>query len=378
MALETLTAFAPAILGAVGSIGSSLINSNQSARNVAQQQAAAMATNEQQFQYGRVNADIAWDRDLAMHNWTVAENRQNAEWAYDKQVALLGRAQDFSREQTAEQERYNTQMANSVYQRGVNDMRAAGINPMLAIMKGGDPAASVSPMPASASGVAQASPGSSVSADMPSVSSVAPAQRQLAPFGNFIASAFEAMQMSQQMEAIAANIEKTQSDTDVSKATAGLTRQQEAFAAANTAQKWAEYVETHPSAEARRTAEYAAAEASRAAAALSGAQAAESASRKEATDLETSIKRDTAGGHTAREGLGLAALIRRIMNDAGGSTPPGIPGTGGPPGRRFGAPANLPIPPSLSSKAGAAAAAIPSLVLPGGGARPGNYGGNPY
>jgi len=37
-----------------------------------------------------------------------------------------------------QEENYNTQMANTSYQRGMADMKAAGLNPMLAYMEGGD------------------------------------------------------------------------------------------------------------------------------------------------------------------------------------------------------------------------------------------------
>ncbi|MCC7440645.1 MAG: hypothetical protein IT285_03365 [Bdellovibrionales bacterium] len=47
-----------------------------------------------------------------------------------------------------DQKRYNTHMANTAYQRQKADMEAAGINPMLAVMKGGGaPAPTANPSP---------------------------------------------------------------------------------------------------------------------------------------------------------------------------------------------------------------------------------------
>ena len=52
-------------------------------------------------------------------------NNIGSVWATD-------RANQTARENTADARRYNTEMANTVYQRGVEDLRAAGLNPILA------------------------------------------------------------------------------------------------------------------------------------------------------------------------------------------------------------------------------------------------------
>lgn len=260
-------------LSGIGSIASSLINANSSARNAQAQAVYQGNLNAQTNQYARDAADIAWERDLHSMELQDLRNKQNTERAYEVQQGLFDQSKAFAREQTAEQERYNTQMANTVYQRGVNDMRAAGVNPMLAIMRGGDPAASISPQPASAAGVANAPGAAAVSAPKADVAGPGSAQMAtLAPFGNFIASALEGYQTAETIRAIGESIKKTGSETSLNNASAEVARQEAALKAAGTAKVLAEANEVHPSASARQGADNAAAAASRAAAGESGSR----------------------------------------------------------------------------------------------------------
>jgi outer membrane murein-binding lipoprotein Lpp len=63
--------------------------------------------------------------------------------AFNAQQAQLNR--DFQAQQVNEAEQYQTEMSNTSYQRSVKDMMAAGLNPMLAYMKGGASTPSISP-----------------------------------------------------------------------------------------------------------------------------------------------------------------------------------------------------------------------------------------
>lgn len=63
--------------------------------------------------------------------------------AFNAEQAQLNR--DFQANQVQQAEDYQTQMSNTAFQRSVKDMEAAGINPMLAYMKGGASTPSISP-----------------------------------------------------------------------------------------------------------------------------------------------------------------------------------------------------------------------------------------
>lgn len=63
--------------------------------------------------------------------------------AFNAEQAQLNR--EFQADQVNKAEQYQTEMSNTSYQRSVKDMQAAGLNPMLAYMKGGASTPSISP-----------------------------------------------------------------------------------------------------------------------------------------------------------------------------------------------------------------------------------------
>lgn len=58
-------------------------------------------------------------------------------WQQDKEEGMQHSAQAFSAEQAGVNRDFQERMANTAYQRATNDLRAAGLNPMLAYQQGG-------------------------------------------------------------------------------------------------------------------------------------------------------------------------------------------------------------------------------------------------
>lgn len=116
---------------------------------------------------------------------------------------------------------YNTQMSNTAYQRAMKDMRAAGLNPMLAYQQGG----ATSPAAPSAVATSASSPGFTPGAK-------ADVQDVLGPAVN---SAMHAMRTVQGVQSAQEEIKQTQANTALQQVQAG----REAAATANITQQTA-------------------------------------------------------------------------------------------------------------------------------------------
>lgn len=129
--------------------------------------AASNAMTDRQAHAARIH-------DQDMFNSNVKVNRENAQWQYERGIENFQRTSNFANEQALQQMAFQREQQNSAqsfnaqqaedqrswqrmmsdtsYQRGMADMRAAGLNPMLAYSQGGAPigsgaTASVSPSP---------------------------------------------------------------------------------------------------------------------------------------------------------------------------------------------------------------------------------------
>lgn len=154
--------------------------------------------------------------------------REMSQRQFGQQMAGMDRQESFGREMVGRQEAFQSGMArdamafsermsSTAYQRAVGDMRAAGINPMLAVSQGG----ASSPVGVSAPGASASVSGVSGAGGAISVAPGAAARFENS-LGMAITSAFQGARILGELELLSAQIDRTRAETPYIQAGTGV------------------------------------------------------------------------------------------------------------------------------------------------------------
>lgn len=114
----------------------------------------------------REAAELAWQRSEQSAQSQRAFEAAQAEINRQFQQSSADKAMSFSADQAAINRQYQTDMANTAYQRAANDLRSAGLNPILAVgAQAHSPSGAVASGFSSAGSAARGSSGSSAKAN---------------------------------------------------------------------------------------------------------------------------------------------------------------------------------------------------------------------
>lgn len=205
--------------GVLGLIGQDMANAANSKQ----------ADKMNNFQGAMFDRQIDWNREAIgrAENYNREMVGRNEQFQIERQTDQM----NFGREMVSNAQQYNTLMSNTSYQRGMADMKAAGLNPILAYGQGGATAPTVSPASSSAPSGATASIGT------PGVSPPSGTKANIQDIiGPGIRSAVQGASVLGNLEQLAATVANTRAQNDFIQAGTEATRAQTVLSTARAAE----------------------------------------------------------------------------------------------------------------------------------------------
>ncbi|AXH74648.1 MAG: DNA pilot protein [Microviridae sp.] len=166
----------------------------------------------------------AADRNVDMMRETSERNREDSAVAWDRNQTNWQQAVDYN----IGQRDWTETMSNTAYQRATRDMKAAGINPILAYQQGGANTPQVGSIQPAAVGASQTSPVGTGAVGAPAQ------QRMENALGPALGSAMQGARTVMDLKQLAAQTDQTKAQTALAQANADMARSQTGLNSAQT------------------------------------------------------------------------------------------------------------------------------------------------